>query len=202
MIGNDKDFLTTRVSYKLEPARARASPCRPPARPRWSRCTSPARACSTASATWRWRAASRSACRRRPATCYQEGGILSPDGHCRAFDAQAQGTVAGQRRRHRGAQAAWRRARRRRHHPRRDPGSAINNDGAAQGRLHRAERRRPGRGHRDGAGRGRRRARTPSAYVEAHGTGTRSAIPIEVAALTAGVPRGDGPAAASAPSAR
>src|SRR5205085_3740400 len=23
---------------------------------------------------------------------YQEGGILSPDGHCRAFDAQAQGT--------------------------------------------------------------------------------------------------------------
>jgi acyl transferase domain-containing protein len=26
---------------------------------------------------------------------YQEGGILSPDGHCRPFDAQAQGTVAG-----------------------------------------------------------------------------------------------------------
>jgi amino acid adenylation domain-containing protein len=26
---------------------------------------------------------------------YQEGGILSPDGHCRVFDAQAQGTVRG-----------------------------------------------------------------------------------------------------------
>ena len=26
---------------------------------------------------------------------YQEGAILSPDGHCRAFDAQAQGTVGG-----------------------------------------------------------------------------------------------------------
>src|SRR5205085_7113012 len=26
---------------------------------------------------------------------YQEGGTYSPDGHCRAFDAQAQGMVAG-----------------------------------------------------------------------------------------------------------
>jgi acyl transferase domain-containing protein len=26
---------------------------------------------------------------------YQEGGILSPDGHCRAFDAKAKGTIAG-----------------------------------------------------------------------------------------------------------
>ncbi len=26
---------------------------------------------------------------------YQEGGIFSPDGHCRAFDAEAQGTVVG-----------------------------------------------------------------------------------------------------------
>ncbi|MDF5715457.1 MAG: aminotransferase class III-fold pyridoxal phosphate-dependent enzyme [Rhizonema sp. NSF051] len=26
---------------------------------------------------------------------YQEGGIMSPDGHCRAFDAKAQGTISG-----------------------------------------------------------------------------------------------------------
>ena len=26
---------------------------------------------------------------------YQEGGLPSPDGHCRSFDAQAQGTVFG-----------------------------------------------------------------------------------------------------------
>ena len=33
--------------------------------------------------------------RRSAATCYQEGGIVSPDGHCRAFDAAASGTVFG-----------------------------------------------------------------------------------------------------------
>src|SRR5437762_9458079 len=27
---------------------------------------------------------------------YQEGGVISPDGHCRAFDAQAAGTVPGE----------------------------------------------------------------------------------------------------------
>ena len=38
-------------------------------------------------------------------------------------------------------------------------GSAVNNDGAAEGRLHRAERRRPGRGDRHGAGDRRGRPR-------------------------------------------
>jgi acyl transferase domain-containing protein len=41
LIGNDKDFLSTRISYKLN-LKGRF---RPPARPRWSRCTWPARVC-------------------------------------------------------------------------------------------------------------------------------------------------------------
>ena len=49
----------------------------------------------TASATWRWPAARPSPAARRGGYLYQEGGILSPDGHCRAFDARAAGTVGG-----------------------------------------------------------------------------------------------------------
>ena len=184
LLGNDKDFLATRVSYKLEPARARASPCRPPARPRWSPSTSPARACSTASATWRWPAASSirvPAARRLPLPGGRHPLARRPLPRLRR---PGPGHGRRQRRRGRGAQAAGRRPGRRRPHPRRDPGSAINNDGAGQGRLHRPERRRPGRGH--------RRAPWPLAgvdpetigYVEAHGTGTPLGDPIEVAALT------------------
>ena len=52
---------------------------------------------------------------------YVAGSILSPDGHCRPFDAQRPGHDRRQRRRARRAQAARGRARRRRRHPRRDP---------------------------------------------------------------------------------
>ena len=34
-------------------------------------------------------------CRRATGYLYHEGGIISPDGHCRAFDAAARGTVGG-----------------------------------------------------------------------------------------------------------
>ena len=118
------------------------------------------------------------------ATSTQEGGILSPDGHCRAFDAAAPGHGRRQRRGRGGAQAL-------------DDaladgdtihavirGSAVNNDGAAQGRLHRAQRRRPGRGDRRGALPSPGSTRTTIGYVEAHGTGTPLGDPIEVAALT------------------
>ncbi|NET03599.1 MAG: SDR family oxidoreductase [Symploca sp. SIO2B6] len=94
MVGNDKDFLSTRVSYKLN-------------------LTGPSiniqTACSTSLV------AVHLACQsllnnecdmtlaggvsvllpNQTGYLYQEGMILSPDGHCRAFDAQAQGTVGG-----------------------------------------------------------------------------------------------------------
>ena len=90
---------------------------------------------------------------------YQEGMILSKDGHCRAFDSEASGTVPGN-----GAGVVILR-----------PldaaiaagdhiyavlkGSAINNDGHRSVELHRAQRTGPGRGDRrgDGVRRGVRR---------------------------------------------
>ena len=94
MIGNDKDYLTSRVAYKLN--------LRGPA-------VTVQTACSTSLA------ATHLACQsllqgecdmalaggvaiRVPSQAgylYQEGGILSPDGHCRAYAADAQGTVGG-----------------------------------------------------------------------------------------------------------
>ena len=94
MIGNDKDYLPTRVSYKLN--------LRGPS-------VNVQTACSTSLV------AVHMACRSllnnecdmalaggvsvgaepKRGYFYQLGGIFSPDGHCRAFDARAQGTVFG-----------------------------------------------------------------------------------------------------------
>jgi non-ribosomal peptide synthase protein (TIGR01720 family) len=114
---------------------------------------------------------------------YQEGGITSPDGHCRAFDARAQGTVFGSAvgvvllKRLADALADG------------DSiaaiirGSAINNDGALKAGFTAPSV--------DG-----QRAVIAMAqglagvdpetitYIEAHGTGTSIGDPIEVAALT------------------
>ena len=94
VVANGKDFLASRISYKLN--------LRGPA-------VTVQTACSTSLV------AVHEACRSLldfqcdmalaggasvtlPVACgylYEEGAIHSPDGHCRAFDAQAQGTVAG-----------------------------------------------------------------------------------------------------------
>jgi iturin family lipopeptide synthetase A len=113
---------------------------------------------------------------------YEEGGILSPDGHCRAFDAAAAGTLDGDGvgvvvlKRLLDALEDG------------DPiravikGSAVNNDGA--GKIGFTA---PGPG-------GQTRVIAEAlavagvdpatvSYVEAHGTGTRLGDPIEIAAL-------------------
>jgi len=94
LIGNDKDYLATRVSYKLN--------LRGPG-------VTIQTACSTSLV------AVQLACQgllgfqcdlalaggvgvafpQKAGYLYQKGGILSPDGHCRPFDARAQGTVGG-----------------------------------------------------------------------------------------------------------
>jgi acyl transferase domain-containing protein/acyl-CoA synthetase (AMP-forming)/AMP-acid ligase II/aryl carrier-like protein len=93
-IANDKDYLTTRVSYKLN-------------------LTGPSvnvqTACSTSLVAVHLACQSllRGECDlalaggvsvetpQRAGHLYQDGMILSPDGHCRAFDAQARGTIFG-----------------------------------------------------------------------------------------------------------
>ena len=115
---------------------------------------------------------------------YTEGEILSPDGHCHAFDHRAQGTVFGS-----GAGAV---VLRRAKDALRDgdhiwaiiKGSAVNNDGAAKaGYLAPSV---------DGQAACIAEAQAIAgvtadsvSYVECHGTGTYLGDPIEVAALTA-----------------
>ena len=137
-----------------------------------------------ASATWRSPAASRSCSVRRRGYIYQDGGILSPDGHCRPFDARRQGTVRRQRRR-RGRASAPRGCDRGR---RRDraviSGPAINNDGAVKVGFTAPSVE----GQADVIAMAQAVAGVDaddaSSYVEAHGTATPLGDPIEVAALT------------------
>ncbi|MDZ4094482.1 MAG: beta-ketoacyl synthase N-terminal-like domain-containing protein, partial [Paracoccaceae bacterium] len=115
---------------------------------------------------------------------FNEGEILSPDGHCHAFDHRAQGTVFGS-----GAGCV---VVRRALDAVRDgdhiwaiiKGSAVNNDGAAKaGYLAPSV---------DGQARAIAEAQAVAGvsaetvdYIECHGTGTFLGDPIEVAALTA-----------------
>jgi amino acid adenylation domain-containing protein/FkbM family methyltransferase len=182
MIGNDKDHLPTRVSYKLN--------LNGPS-------VNVQTACSTSLV------AVHLACRalldgetdialaggvsvavpRRMGYLYEEGGVTSPDGHCRAFDANARGTVGGD-----GLGIV---VLKRLEDAVEDgdtiyaviKGSAINNDGALKV------------GYTAPSVEGQRRVIEAAlaaagvspetvGYVEAHGTGTALGDPIEIAALT------------------
>jgi len=114
---------------------------------------------------------------------YQEGMVFSPDGHCRAFDAKAKGTVGSQG----VAMVALKRATDAIEE--RDfiyaiiKGSAINNDGSCKVGYTAPSI--------DGQAKAIAEAQALSnidaetiTYIEAHGTGTELGDPIEIAALT------------------
>ncbi|MCA1561429.1 MAG: acyltransferase domain-containing protein [Chloroflexi bacterium] len=182
LTANDKDFLATRVSYKLD-------------------LTGPAitvqTACSTSLVAVHLAAQSLQygecdlalaggvsvRVPHRVGYRYAEGGIVSPDGHCRPFDAEAAGTIFGSGagvvvlKRHADAIAD------------RDTvhavikGSAVNNDGAAKAAYSAPSVTRQATAITEALGDADVDPATIS-YVEAHGTGTRIGDPIEVAALT------------------
>jgi amino acid adenylation domain-containing protein len=180
--GNDKDYLSTRVSYKLN--------LRGPSITVQTACSTSLVAVHLACQSL-WNRESDLALAggvgvRVPfkgGYLYQEGGIASPDGHCRAFDAKARGIVGGngvglvvlKRLSEALADGDTIHAVIR--------GSAVNNDGAQK-----VGYTAPGVAGQVAV---IARALTAAAvapatigYVEAHGTGTELGDPIEVAALT------------------
>jgi acyl transferase domain-containing protein/acyl carrier protein len=113
---------------------------------------------------------------------YHEGGVLSPDGHCRAFDSRARGTVPGS-----GAGVV---ALKRLDDALADgdmvhaviKGSAVNNDGARKVGYTSPSIAGQAEVIAQALAMARLTARDVS-YVEAHGTGTALGDPIEIAAL-------------------
>jgi len=182
MIGNDKDYLTTRVSYKLNlqgPSVNVQTACSTSLVAVHFACQSLlSHECDIALA-----GGVSVGIPQRVGYLYQEGSIVSPDGHCRAFDSKAQGMVPGN-----GVGIV---VLKRLHESITDgdnilaviKGSAINNDGSAKV------------GYTAPSVAGQAQAISEAlamagvepeaiSYVEAHGTGTLMGDPIEIAALT------------------
>jgi acyl transferase domain-containing protein len=94
ILANDKDYVTTRVSYKLD--------LKGPSFTVQTACSTSLVAVSLAcqgllsyQCDMALAGGVTASLSNRYGYLYQEGDILSPDGHCRAFDAKAQGTVWG-----------------------------------------------------------------------------------------------------------
>jgi len=181
-VANDKDYLATRVAFKLD--------LRGPAYTIQSACSSSLVAVHVACQALLSRECDMALAGgasvkvpQRVGYFHEPGSIVSPDGHCRAFDARGDGTVFGSGvgvvllRRVEDALAAgdhvWAVVR----------GSAINNDGSlkmgftapsVQAQAHVIEEAIGVAGVEPGS----------IGYVEAHGTGTNLGDPVEVAALT------------------
>jgi phthiocerol/phenolphthiocerol synthesis type-I polyketide synthase E len=182
MLGGDKDFLCTRLSYKLN--------LRGPSLTIQTGCST-----SLVAAHFAVQSLITYQCDmaitggvsisvpHRTGYHYQPGGVASPDGHCRPFDAAAQGTIFGDGagvlvlKRLEDAIAA------------RDHiyfvirGSAINNDGSSKIGYTAPSIE----GQVEVISRAQEIAGVPSdsiSYIEAHGTGTALGDPIEAAALS------------------
>ncbi len=181
-ISNDKDFVPTRVSYKLN--------LRGPSVTVQTACSS-----SLVAVHLACQSLLNGECDmvlaggvaisvpQQAGYLYEDGGIASPDGHCRAFDAAARGTVFGS-----GVGVVLLK-------PLADAlndgdtiyavvkGSAINNDGAAKVGYTAPSAAGQAQVIGDALAAGGVPAETIG-YVEAHGTGTALGDPVEVAALT------------------
>ena len=181
-IGNDKDFLSTRISYKLD--------LRGPSLNVQTACSTSlvavhlaAQAILAGECDMALAGAATVRVPQRAGYLSVKGDILSPDGHCRAFDAEAQGTVFGS-----GvgvvllkdvAMAV----------ADRDNiyavirGTAINNDGAAKVSYTASSVPGQARAMVEAMGLA---GISPDAigYVECHGTGTVVGDPLEIEALT------------------
>jgi phthiocerol/phenolphthiocerol synthesis type-I polyketide synthase E len=182
LIGSDKDFLTTRVSYKLNlkgPSVAVQSACSTSLVAVHIACQSLLNAeCDMALA-----GGVSIRVPHKVGYFYQEGGTFSPDGHCRAFDAKAKGMILGSGvgivvlKRLADAMAAG------------DcihaiiKGSAINNDGSSKSDYTAPSVNSQSEAIIEALANSGIEADTIS-YVEAHGTGTALGDPIEIAALT------------------
>ncbi len=181
-IGNDKDFLTTRVSYKLN--------LRGPSLDLQTACSTSLVAIHVAcqnllnfSCDMALAGGVSVTMPQEQGYLYQEGMILSPDGHCRAFDAKAGGTISGNGvgvvllKRMEDAIADG------------DTihavikGSAYNNDGSE--RVGYTAPSVDGQADVIATAQAISEVEPQSiSYIEAHGTGTEMGDPIEIAALT------------------
>jgi amino acid adenylation domain-containing protein len=182
MMGNSADFLSTRVSYKLN--------LRGPSFTLQAGCsTSLVAVCQAFHSLMTYQSdmalagGSSITLPQKRGTEYQEGGMTSPDGHCRTFDASAKGTVFGS-----GVGVVLLKrmedaVRNGDHIYAVIRGCAVNNDGSSkvgftapsiegQSRVIAMAQEAAGVSP-DSIG-----------YIEAHGTGTPLGDPIELAALT------------------
>ena len=181
-LGNDKDYVATRVAYKLNlqgPAVTVQSACSTSLVAVHLACQSLlAGDCDMALA-----GGVSIQSRQKTGYVYQEGGIASRDGHCRPFDAAASGTVgsAGV-----GIVVLKRLADALADNDTIDAvilGSAINNDGSRK--IGFTAPRVEGQAQAIQAAQ-RMAGVSPAeiSYIETHGTGTQLGDPIEIAALT------------------